>query len=67
MVKRKGLNKKKIIYFTDSRGWGGAEKYLMDLVTAIDRDKYDPEVIFPMKGETKSFGERFIERSVSVD
>jgi len=67
MLKRKGLDKKKIVYFTDSRGWGGAEKYLMDLVTAIDRDKYDPEVIFPMESEIKSFGECFIERGVSVD
>ena len=67
MVKRIGQDKKKIIYFTDSRGWGGAEKYLIDLVTAIDRDKYDPEVIFPMEVEKRSFEECFIERGVSVE
>jgi glycosyltransferase involved in cell wall biosynthesis len=67
MDKKKVINKKKILYFTDSHGWGGAENYLVDLVTAIDREKYDLEIIFPNGSETNIIVECFTKRGIPLD
>lgn len=67
MVKSKGQYKKKIIYFTDSHDWGGAEKYLMDLVSTIDQDTYSPVVVLPKGGEAKEFGKDLEKKGIPVD
>lgn len=53
---------KKILYYSDSKDFGGAEKVLSDVVNGIDRSKYQPVVIIP-KGK---HGHRLISKLKDV-
>ena len=37
---------KRIIFYSDSPGFGGAEKVLISLIKNLDRDKYGPYIVF---------------------
>ena len=38
-------NKQKIIYLITKSEWGGAQKYIFNLATNLDKDKYDVLVL----------------------
>ncbi len=49
---------KKILYYCDSSQYGGAEKYLTDLVANLDPDKYPAVCVFPKSKSAYRFRSR---------
>jgi len=38
------INKKKVLYLITKSNWGGAQRYVYDLATNLDREKFEPVV-----------------------
>jgi glycosyltransferase involved in cell wall biosynthesis len=66
MINRKDLQKKTIIFFTDSHNWGGAENYLISLASNIDRTIYNPVVVRPEGGDEEKFDQECGKNSIPV-
>ena len=47
------MPKKKVLYLITKSNWGGAQRYVFDLATNLDRAKYEPVVALGGDGELK--------------
>jgi len=56
----------RIAYYTDPRGWGGAEVYLTDLVTRIGKHGYEPHVFCADRHESGAWADDLALRGVPV-
>ena len=53
----------RVLYLNPAAQWGGAEKCLFDLVTHLDRSRFEPLVVLPYHG---SLGSALVRSGVSV-
>lgn len=45
------IKKQKILFLITKSNWGGAQRYVFDLVSALDTDRYEPVVVLGGNGE----------------
>ncbi len=48
------LHKTKILYVITKSNWGGAQKYVFDLATSLNKDLFEPTVLLGGNGELKN-------------
>lgn len=50
MNQAKTTNRRKVLYLVTKSNWGGAQRYVYDLVTNLPRDRFEPMVAFGQEG-----------------
>ena len=61
------MKKKKIVYFTDSITYGGAEKYIKIFALHIDKTKFNINVVLPKRKATEDFVNELLDDEIQVD
>jgi glycosyltransferase involved in cell wall biosynthesis len=59
--------KKKILFVITKGTWGGAQKYVFDLATSIDKEKFEPVVAFGTFGVLKEKLEAAAVRTIQLE